>query len=118
MEESHKRGFEIAPQLTPEVIDALLHAAWPGNIRDLRSLCQYLVATSIGKAGIEVTDLPASFIQTLDRGNASLTPERVRAAIERVGGNREAAAKALGITPRHLYRILSGAKQQVSRNSA
>lgn len=118
LEEAHRLGFEDAPQLAPDVITALLHARWPGNIRELRSLCQYLVATCIGKAGIEVTDLPASFKQNIERDIASLTPERVRAAIESVGGNREAAARTLGITPRHLYRILSGAKQQGSRNSA
>jgi DNA-binding NtrC family response regulator len=119
-EESVVLDSTTPPRLAPEVLTVLQRAPWAGNIRELRFLCEYLAVTCVGHTWIELTDLPAKFVETLtltDRP-ASHTPESVQRAVQESCGNREAAAKALGITPRHLYRLLSRTRPEVSRNSA
>jgi DNA-binding NtrC family response regulator len=113
-------GISSTPRLAPEVLMSFHHAPWKGNVRELRFLCEYLAVTCSEKEWIEVSDLPLQFLEThtlSDRSEAH-GDDRIRRAVDAAGGNREAAAKALGITTRHLYRILSRSRSQVSRNSA
>lgn len=117
--EATRLGLSAAPKLAPEVTAALQHAPWPGNIRELRSLCEFLAAICSNKDWIDLEDLPPQFTNTLSGSrSASVTPTRVEEAIALAGGNRTVAAKSLGISPRHLYRLLSQTKARSSRNSA
>jgi two-component system, NtrC family, response regulator HydG len=99
--------------------ERLLHdAPWPGNIRELRNVIERACMLSEGRI-LSERDLLAALggvrrvasppVLTPAR-NAEDVPELDRGAIEhalqRVGGNRSAAARLLGISRRALYRRL------------
>ena len=101
--------------LSPEALDALMAYDWPGNVRELDNAMERAVVLAEDKPRIELTDLPAEV-----RGAAGLPPplpdhvltlaevERLQivATLEHFGGNRAAAAKALGIGETTLWRKL------------
>jgi DNA-binding NtrC family response regulator len=90
----------------------LLAYPWPGNVRELSNVIERATLLSAGPP-IEPEDLPAEF-----RAAAGV-PTDLRQAIEQferqhvawvlrmVGGNREQAARELGIDPATLYRRLA-----------
>jgi PAS domain S-box-containing protein len=53
------------PQIDDEVMQKLLNYKWPGNIRELLSVIQYMTIVMEGKT-ITVNDLPEQFKQTED----------------------------------------------------
>ena len=101
--------------------ERLLHdAPWPGNIRELRNVIERACMLSDGRILSEhevLASLGGSRPARLSQA-ASATPRRapepvpnldrraVEQALQRVGGNRSAAARALGISRRALYRRL------------
>lgn len=112
-----------APQVTADAMLALQHYAWPGNIRELRNLCENLV---VMKRGAEVTeyDLDPRFTsgdEGLSSGDKAadckplknpLSREEnekrlLRNALVEADGNRTKAAKLMGISRRTLHRKLS-----------
>lgn len=83
-------------------LDALVNAPWPGDLMELASVVQTVVARVAGRP-VEVVDLPARF-----RFNASVVEgevptlremeaEHIRAVLLKVGGNKTEAARLLGI---------------------
>jgi DNA-binding NtrC family response regulator len=108
------REYEIprAP-ITSEIRRALRAHTWPGNIRELRNAIERAVL--LGEGNLFVDDLfpeeggsplpdgalpfPAS-MQEIEQAAA-------RAMVERCGGNKSEAAKALQISRKHLYSLLS-----------
>ena len=96
------------PTLTSAVRRLLLEAPWPGNVRDLVKVCEYLVGNA--RDQVEVDDLPPSFLKTLglraDR-TADSIGVRARRVVEECGGNKTEAARRLGKSRAHLYRILN-----------
>lgn len=105
--------------LPPETIEALRRHAWPGNVRELRAAMRR--AAILADAGaIAPADLQLGGASPAGGGIADLgdttrpladarddfVQRYVAAAVERAGGNREAAARALGIGVRTLYRYL------------
>ncbi|HEY3359317.1 MAG TPA: sigma-54 dependent transcriptional regulator [Polyangia bacterium] len=106
-------GIEVAP----EAMDALVHAHWRGNVRELMNACERLVTLRRGDR-VELSDLPPQLaameerppqIINLPADGASLD-DLVRGvivqALERCGWNQAQAARFLRI-PRHilLYRM-------------
>ena len=100
--------------LTPDIRRALMMHSWPGNVRELRNAIERAVLLGDGK--LDPADL---FLETvLEAPSASPLPfpasmaEIERAAaiamVERCGGNKSEAAKALGISRKHLYSLLRG----------
>jgi DNA-binding NtrC family response regulator len=101
--------------LTPRAQDALMRHSWPGNIRELENV--------IGNAcmmaehdTIDVRDLP-DYLQRSDSspeigfGNIELPLKEmdrfyVSRVLEKMGGNKIQAARALGISRTKLYSIL------------
>ena len=98
-----------------EAIAALLAHPWPGNVRELENAVERAVVLARG-AEITPEDLllaetatgtplppPAegTLQECLDRAAAA----RIRAALAAAGGNRAAAAQALGIERTTLYRM-------------
>jgi DNA-binding NtrC family response regulator len=94
-------------QIDPEAIEALQHHQWPGNVRELYHALEraYLVGSghitadvlALEPAGIESTSpVPnGSFQAAMDQAERRLLENALRAA----GGNKTAAAAALGMKP-------------------
>jgi DNA-binding NtrC family response regulator len=100
------------PEITPEIREALLGYAWPGNVRELRNSIERAVL--FGKGSLRREDLFLE-LQNGGDGSASLPfPASLReieraaahAMVERFSGNKTDAAKALGISRKHLYALL------------
>jgi transcriptional regulator with PAS, ATPase and Fis domain len=106
------------PALTPELRRALLAHAWPGNVRELRNGLERALLLSDGP--IRADDLfhgPSTAASSRGGGDGVLPfpatlDEIERAAafamLERVDGNKSAAADGLGISRSRLYRLLEG----------
>lgn len=97
---------------TPAVLERLLEYPWPGNIRELQHAIEHACAVSTGSI-IDVEDLPEALrghhaTATIGRQRPLIDRERVyvRAVLDRVGGNRQRAAKELGISLSTLKRRL------------
>jgi two-component system response regulator HydG len=105
------------PELAEDTLAALIRYHWPGNVRQLMNVAQNMVVVSEGGL-IEPRHLPQEVMGTNDEstgglmlGAAGLSLEQnekqaIRKALHVHGGNREQAAKMLGIGERTLYRKL------------
>ena len=97
--------------LSPEALELLVAAPWPGNVRQLLNVVEQAVALS-------ATDvIPASLVrQALDAGDSALTPlDEARRAFERdylarilkiTAGNVTQAARLAGRNRTEFYRLL------------
>lgn len=101
---------ELAPQrevrLSPAAHRVLARHTWPGNVAELReALTGALARRPVGS--IEPADLPES-CQSVPRSSLRAVDQAERdtivAALRDVGGNRVAAAGALGLARSTLYR--------------
>ena len=101
---------ELAPhrgvRLSPEALRAVSRYDWPGNVRELEeALAAALRRRPVGR--IEVTDLPES---CQSRPRTALRPvdqverDAIVSALRDAGGNRVAAAAALGLARSTVYR--------------
>ena len=110
---------------SPAAITTLLAAPWPGNVRQLENVVERAVVLSQG-ATIDAADLPAQLRNRGDAGpgpelavddsagpplplkEALVGPERriIENALRHCGGNREHAAKLLGINRSTLFHKL------------
>jgi DNA-binding NtrC family response regulator len=101
---------------TDTAMGILVNYTWPGNVRQLRNVVRTMVVMC-DKNRVDVADIPpdiykprqltGSAVAADDRGATSLNDLEKRAiikALTEVRGNREKAAKILGIGERTLYR--------------
>jgi two-component system response regulator GlrR len=97
--------------ISPEAMELLVSAAWPGNVRQLLNVVERAVALTATEV------IPASLVrQALDAGAGSLTPlDEARRAFEReylvrilkiTGGNVTQAARLAGRNRTEFYRLL------------
>ncbi len=109
-----------APKFSRASIKLLKSYPWPGNIRELRNLCERLSILLAGKI-IEPENLPSEFRtkQNLNITNASgfilpesglqldhLEADLISQALQRTKGNRSQSARLLGLTrDTFLYRM-------------
>ncbi len=96
--------------LTPASVARLAQHPWPGNVRELANALEFAVALAPGRR-IRPEDLPPELSGGRARYSAAERgPEdeaaRLREALARHGGNRSAAARALGMDRVTLYRKL------------
>ena len=111
--------------LSPTALDALLSYEWPGNIRELQNALQFALVKCKDEM-IELTHLPPHIIRSLGEHPPShLTPAAraargpkkkldaaaVRRAMGEAGGNKVAAARALGVSRATLYRFLKASPE-------
>jgi DNA-binding NtrC family response regulator len=113
-----------APTLSPDIRRALLTHSWPGNVRELRNGIER--ALLLGDGGLDPTDLFPAGAAAGDGGGggggaipfpATLSEIERSAAfamMERMEGNKSAAAEALGISRSRLYRLLEGIEEDVA----
>lgn len=88
----------------------LLEHDWPGNVRELGNVIERSLVLSQG-AHLDPETLPPrmrSAIARRARADRSATPcaSSIRSAITESDGNKSAAARRLGISRRHLYRLM------------
>ncbi len=125
---ARKHGREL-PTFSPEALARLGSYPWPGNVRELENCIESAVVIMEGRE-VQPQDLPlpdrvlasteaaipaarAPLAAELPTDAASIRPleemerDYVRAAVERVGGNRTLAARLLGIGRNTLARKLS-----------
>ncbi|HUB26119.1 MAG TPA: sigma-54 dependent transcriptional regulator [Tepidisphaeraceae bacterium] len=103
--------------LKPATLQAMMGYSWPGNVRQLRNVVDNMVVLSSDEADLDVGSLPAE----VNPAGASAAPaasmtnlvgisieqaerELIRNTLKMTNGNREQAAKILGIGERTLYR--------------
>ncbi len=102
-----RHGLE-PPRYTAEALRQLESHHWPGNIRELRNLCERLLILFSGRT-VDVGNLPPEIrIQGRRRWNFTLPDsglrleeleqELLRQALDKAGGNQSRAARLLGLS--------------------
>ena len=100
-----------SPTLSPALWSRLDAHDWPGNIRELKNLADYLVAIADGDDAVVTIDhLPATFAAprspvaldgaTLEADVRRFERERIAAALATTAGNQTKAAKLVGMARR------------------
>jgi two-component system response regulator HydG len=114
LERISKERDRRAPGVEPEVLELLEKYPWPGNVRQLENVLQRLALLAgdgpITRSSIEeepalqkallgglADDEPVFSLEKSER-------EQIRRALETSGGNRNRAAKLLGISRATIYR--------------
>ncbi len=109
--EKHNKNIE---GIRPEAQQALMGYGWPGNVRQLRRVIENMVVLSQGtKLGVE--DIPPEIRPARGESTGGMNnlvgisieqaeKELIRNTLKMTNGNREQAAKILGIGERTLYR--------------
>ncbi|MEW6744343.1 MAG: sigma 54-interacting transcriptional regulator [Planctomycetota bacterium] len=115
---------QIAEQLgrpplsvTREAMDALTAYEWPGNVRELENETRNLLCFAGERARVELGDLPDRFRRStppeesvgalsLREQVEQLERRTIAQALRATRGNKAAAARLLGMTPRNLFKKL------------
>ena len=107
----------LSPPLSPrqrlgrEAEEALCSYAWPGNVRELRHALERACLTARLAGEDKISPEHLGLTASPDPGNV-LVPlkaaqqRHVAAVLRHVAGNRREAARILGVSERHLYRLL------------
>jgi transcriptional regulator with PAS, ATPase and Fis domain len=117
--ERYSRAFNVAPKtVEPAALERLTAHGWPGNIRELENVIERCFALSSTTGNIDLNSLPPALRPAGEAGGPSVdfgedlpsleAAERslIIAALRRSGGNKNQAARALGIDRQRLYRKL------------
>jgi Transcriptional regulator containing PAS, AAA-type ATPase, and DNA-binding domains len=83
-----------------------LRYAWPGNIRELRNLCERLALLLSSDMVSDERDLPALLPELYDAGNTLTFAPSALDALAQCGGDRSAAARYLGVSRTTFWRRL------------
>ena len=102
---ARKHGVAVPP-LTPEATNALREHRWPGNVRELRNVLERALVLR-GAEPIRATDVAVETSPSPIASRDELEKERVLEALRQAHGNREEAARFLGVSVRTLYYRLS-----------
>jgi two-component system response regulator HydG len=106
------RQYQVAPKrLAAEAVERLRTYAWPGNVRELQNAIERAFALSAADT-ITLDDLPPSLrgweLPSETPGDVPTLEESERrlfaAALRKSGGNKNEAARLLGIDRQRLYR--------------
>ena len=111
--QTHNKKASI---ISPEARKILYKYPWPGNVRELKNCIESMVVVSM-KDTIDTEDIPDHILQRSSETStapslvAGITIEEaerelIKSTLATVEGNREEAAKMLGIGERTLYRKL------------
>jgi two-component system response regulator HydG len=103
--EASRSGVER--NIAPDVVSALARRAWPGNVRELANEVSRLCALTTGDINDPdlVRDVRSSSVGSVALQGTWEEIERqaIEAAIESCGGDKNAAAKRLGISRAKVY---------------
>jgi PAS domain S-box-containing protein len=114
LSQSYHFSSRAQPRFGADALQCLMNYDWPGNVRELKACVDYAVIHSKGDR-INPQDLPPEFSRV--PASAAIEPEpvaavederdRILAALEKTRGNRQQAAKLLGISRATFYRRLA-----------
>ena len=111
----YSEQYQVAPKsIAPDALEALVAFDWPGNIRQLQNTIERAFALSAADI-VSLADLPPAVrggpAPEVARGAAGPLPtladserQLIAAALEKSGGNKNEAARLLGIDRQRLYR--------------
>ena len=101
--------------ISPKAQHCLFHYDWPGNVRELENAIERAVVLGSCEQ-IMPEDLPEAILDEQDASSAAVTlyHEAMRSAkkqlivkaLQEAGGNYTRAAKALGVHPNYLHRLV------------
>lgn len=115
IEELNGRGRRRIESIAAPAEAALERYEWPGNVRELRNVMAYAFAIGEGPV-LQLVDLPSEITSPLGTGpevyvhdattHSDENPElqRIRDALARTSGNRDRAARLLGMSRVTLWR--------------
>jgi len=102
-----RKGLALDPRLVEiEAIERMALASWPSNIRELAAVLDRIAMIATPGA-LPLWALEKILGPAPSQPAASLTLERVQAALHRSGGNESLASRELGITRGKLRRFLA-----------
>jgi DNA-binding NtrC family response regulator len=107
------RRLSRSCHLSAEALELFLAYSWPGNVRELIHVLEQAILLCPGDV-IDPEDLPERLREGSPHGPAGGAPlplreveqRHVLAVLRAVGGNRARASQLLGISERHLYRLI------------
>jgi transcriptional regulator with PAS, ATPase and Fis domain len=107
-------------EISTKALDIFTAYHWPGNVRELQNVVQFSLITSRGNR-IESRHLPphlnASLLPpTPVKKRRKLDPVNVSAALAQAKGNKQNAAKLLGISRSTLYRFFDQQERLSARH--
>lgn len=120
MAQFHSQMQSAVTGIEPRALRALAAYDWPGNVRELRNVLERAAILCDGPT-IQLSDLPNILAgpPTEDSGEANLrttvrdfTRDHIRRILDEVGGDKEEAARRLGVDLSTLYRKLSAGNGQ------
>jgi hypothetical protein len=101
-----RRGRKTPPSASVDFVEALLLHAWPGNGGEACALVDQLASSGRLEAVFEPSDLPGRLLPGVETPDLSNDGARVAEALRAARGNMSAAARSLGLSRRHLYRLV------------
>jgi transcriptional regulator with PAS, ATPase and Fis domain len=124
LNQSSKRRVE---RVAPEALRVLEHYDWPGNVRELYNVLSYAYTIGDGPL-LQVSDLPAELVAagrtaeapgaSTEAGSLDEESRRILEVLRRAGGNKNRAAKILGMSRVTLWRRLREIQQLTAAGSA
>ena len=99
---------------SPAALEKLQQKNWHGNIRELRNCIECLVVLAPNGTTLDASDIPEDETDPIGDSSSNTNSlnlehsekELIQRALDECGNNRAAAARALGISRRTLYRKL------------
>jgi transcriptional regulator with PAS, ATPase and Fis domain len=130
VDELNARSRRRIERVSPGAIHALRAYEWPGNVRELRNALAYAFAVGDG-SDLLASHLPPEVLEGVEESRVVPPPpappsetvanpeaKRVLRALERSGGNRERAAKLLGMSRITLWRRIKELGLDAPRSAA
>lgn len=102
-------GQQRGIQLSPDLLTALARYSWPGNVRQLRSVMNVLLALADDGETLTVEQLPVEYRQSQAEPNTALQQhdEQIIAdTLQRFNGNISKTAQTLGVRAAHCIVVL------------
>ncbi len=107
--------------ISPETLEIFTSYHWPGNVRELQNVIQFALINSPGSR-IESRHLPPHLnlspsFQPPVKKRRKLDPADVSATLTQANGNKQDAAKLLGVSRSTLYRFFDQQEKFMTNHS-
>jgi DNA-binding NtrC family response regulator len=117
LQQAAERNNQKPCVFSKDAVNQLKHNAWPGNIRELKNVCEHVTALFPGET-IDKDRLPITVQHSSPSGDSGYTLPKygvdmeqleidlIKQALEHSGGNKSRAARLLGLSrDAFLYRL-------------